>query len=140
MQHKHKHKFHTVQNSSRDECYAHFPLRKLLHTYMSHLTLPTLAMSTFPSVLFDLASPLSVRRRTVTHCPAPQVTSSLIFDESDSTCSQEPLTPSCSCRMIQHEPIHTSPLQTESVLFIGTQFSILYTSMYSPAEAATPRA
>jgi hypothetical protein len=25
----------------------------------------------------------------------------------------------------------------ESVLFIGTQFSILYTSMYSPAEAAT---
>jgi len=25
-------------------------------------------------------------------------------------------------------------------LFIGTQFSILYTSMYSPAEAATPRA
>jgi hypothetical protein len=28
----------------------------------------------------------------------------------------------------------------ESVLFIGTQFSILYTSMYSPAETATPRA
>ena len=28
----------------------------------------------------------------------------------------------------------------ESVLFIGTQFSILYTFMYSPAEAATPRA
>ena len=28
----------------------------------------------------------------------------------------------------------------ESVLFIGTQFSIPYTSMYSPAEAATPRA
>ena len=27
-----------------------------------------------------------------------------------------------------------------SVLFIGTQFSILYTSMYSPAEAATLRA
>ena len=27
----------------------------------------------------------------------------------------------------------------ESVLFIGTQFSILYTSMYSPAEAATAR-
>ncbi len=26
------------------------------------------------------------------------------------------------------------------VLFIGTQFSILYTSMYSPAETATPRA
>jgi hypothetical protein len=26
------------------------------------------------------------------------------------------------------------------VLFIGTQFSILYTSMYSPAEAATSRA
>jgi len=26
----------------------------------------------------------------------------------------------------------------ERVLFIGTQFSILYTSMYSPAEAATP--
>jgi hypothetical protein len=25
----------------------------------------------------------------------------------------------------------------ERVLFIGTQFSILYTSMYSPAEAAT---
>jgi len=25
------------------------------------------------------------------------------------------------------------------VLFIGTQFSILYTSMYSPAEAATPK-
>jgi hypothetical protein len=25
----------------------------------------------------------------------------------------------------------------ECVLFIGTQFSILYTSMYSPAEAAT---
>ena len=24
------------------------------------------------------------------------------------------------------------------MLFIGTQFSILYTSMYSPAEAATP--
>jgi hypothetical protein len=28
----------------------------------------------------------------------------------------------------------------ESVSFIGTQFSIIYTSMYSPAEAATPRA
>jgi hypothetical protein len=28
----------------------------------------------------------------------------------------------------------------ESVLFIGTQFSILYTSMYSLVEAATPRA
>ncbi len=28
----------------------------------------------------------------------------------------------------------------ERVLFIGTQFSIFYTSMYSPAEAATPRA
>jgi len=27
----------------------------------------------------------------------------------------------------------------ERVLFIGTQFSILYTSMYSPAEAATYR-
>ncbi len=27
--------------------------------------------------------------------------------------------------------------QRERVLFIGTQFSILYTSMYSPAEAAT---
>jgi hypothetical protein len=27
--------------------------------------------------------------------------------------------------------------ERESVLFIGTQFSILYTSMYSPAEAAT---
>jgi hypothetical protein len=32
------------------------------------------------------------------------------------------------------------PLERESVLFIGTQFSILYTSMYSPAETATPRA
>jgi hypothetical protein len=30
--------------------------------------------------------------------------------------------------------------EPESVLFIGTQFSILYTSMYSPAETATPRA
>ena len=29
-------------------------------------------------------------------------------------------------------------LNRERVLFIGTQFSILYTSMYSPAEAATP--
>ena len=28
----------------------------------------------------------------------------------------------------------------ESVLFIGTQFSILYTLVYSPAQAATPRA
>jgi hypothetical protein len=28
----------------------------------------------------------------------------------------------------------------ERELFIGTQFSILYTSMYSPAETATPRA
>jgi len=28
-------------------------------------------------------------------------------------------------------------LRRERVLFIGTQFSILYTSMYSPAEAAT---
>jgi hypothetical protein len=27
--------------------------------------------------------------------------------------------------------------ERESVLFIGTQFSILYTSMYSQAEAAT---
>ncbi len=27
--------------------------------------------------------------------------------------------------------------ERESVLFISTQFSILYTSMYSPAEAAT---
>jgi hypothetical protein len=27
----------------------------------------------------------------------------------------------------------------ERVLFIGTQFSILYTSMYSPAEAATQK-
>jgi hypothetical protein len=31
-------------------------------------------------------------------------------------------------------------VERESVLFIGTQFSILYTSMYSQAEAATPRA
>jgi hypothetical protein len=31
-------------------------------------------------------------------------------------------------------------LKRESVLFIGTQFSILYTSMYSPAEAATHEA
>ena len=31
-------------------------------------------------------------------------------------------------------------LLTERVLFIGTQFSLLYTSMYSPAEAATSRA
>jgi hypothetical protein len=31
-------------------------------------------------------------------------------------------------------------LSRERVLFIGTQFSILYTSMYSPAEAATSRA
>ncbi len=31
-------------------------------------------------------------------------------------------------------------LYRERVLFIGTQFSILYTSMYSPAEAATYRA
>jgi len=31
-------------------------------------------------------------------------------------------------------------IMIERVLFIGTQFSILYTSMYSPAEAATPRA
>jgi hypothetical protein len=35
----------------------------------------------------------------------------------------------------QHTHTHT---HTQSVLFIGTQFSILYTSMYSPAEAATP--
>ena len=28
----------------------------------------------------------------------------------------------------------------ERVLFIGTQFSILYTFMYSPTKAATPRA
>jgi len=32
------------------------------------------------------------------------------------------------CRLVERE------------LFIGTQLSILYTSMYSPAEAATPRA
>jgi hypothetical protein len=36
-------------------------------------------------------------------------------------------------------PLLTPPLR-ERVLFIGTQFSILYTSIYSPAEAATPRA
>jgi len=29
--------------------------------------------------------------------------------------------------------IKTQTFQRESVLFIGTQFSILYTSMYSPA-------
>jgi hypothetical protein len=34
----------------------------------------------------------------------------------------------------------TTCTELERVLFIGTQFSILYTSMYSPAEAATPRA
>ena len=34
----------------------------------------------------------------------------------------------------------TGTIQGERVLFIGTQFSILYTFMYSPAEAATPRA
>ena len=33
-----------------------------------------------------------------------------------------------------------APPDAERVLFIGTQFSILYTSMYSPAETATPRA
>jgi len=65
---------------------------------------------------FDLASSLSVRSRTVTSYPAPQVTASLTFDESRSTCSQEPLTPSCSCWMIQHEPIHTSHLQTQFVV------------------------
>jgi hypothetical protein len=37
--------------------------------------------------------------------------------------------------------IHHNTLEArERVLFIGTQFSILYTSIYSPAEAATPRA
>jgi hypothetical protein len=35
---------------------------------------------------------------------------------------------------------HMRLCEVESVLFIGTQFSILYTSMYSPAETATPRA
>ena len=35
------------------------------------------------------------------------------------------------------DKIRDSMLRLESVLFIGTQFSILYTSMYSPAEAAT---
>ncbi len=38
---------------------------------------------------------------------------------------------------VEHTLTGASP---ERVLFIGTQFSILYTSMYSPAEAATPRA
>jgi hypothetical protein len=37
-------------------------------------------------------------------------------------------------------PTTISQRERESVLFIGTQFSILYTSMYLPAEAATPRA
>ncbi len=46
---------------------------------------------------FDLASPLSVRSRTVTPYPAPQVDASLASDESGPTCSQEPPTPSCSC-------------------------------------------
>jgi hypothetical protein len=34
-----------------------------------------------------------------------------------------------------HEYVITSLLERERVLFIGTQFSILYTSMYSPAGA-----
>jgi hypothetical protein len=36
--------------------------------------------------------------------------------------------------------VRTQMMMCERVLFIGTQFSILYTSMYSPAEAVTPRA
>ena len=36
-----------------------------------------------------------------------------------------------------HKSAKKDDLERESVLFIGTQFSILYTSMYSPAEAAT---
>jgi hypothetical protein len=35
------------------------------------------------------------------------------------------------------QPFQTISFHRERVLFIGTQFSILYTSMYSPAEAAT---
>jgi len=45
------------------------------------------------------------------------------------------------CTLLPHSPSSRHPPFTqERVLFIGTQFSILYTSMYSPAEAATPRA
>ncbi len=41
-------------------------------------------------------------------------------------------------RMRNHVNVQNSLKVRESVLFIGTQFSILYTSMYSPAETATP--
>ena len=50
------------------------------------------------------------------------------------------------CSLPPKHQVHSSSLRAkrlsnrERVLFIGTQFSILYTSMYSPAEAATPRA
>ena len=45
------------------------------------------------------------------------------------------------CTLLPHSPSSRHPPFTqERVLFIGTQFRILYTSMYSPAEAATPRA
>ena len=39
-----------------------------------------------------------------------------------------------SCILMSENPTNR---ERERVLFIGTQFSILYTSMYSPAEAAT---
>jgi hypothetical protein len=44
------------------------------------------------------------------------------------------------CNLCQKGYFSANDGAIERVLFIGTQFSILYTSMYSPAEAATPRA
>jgi hypothetical protein len=39
--------------------------------------------------------------------------------------------------MMTHQQDDDDSSTRERVLFTGTQFSILYTSMYSPAEAAT---
>ena len=63
-----------------------------LHLYVPLDMLPTFVMSPFPPLTWRPPF-LSVRSRTVTPCPAPQVDASLASDESGPTCSQEPPTP-----------------------------------------------
>jgi len=47
---------------------------------------------------------------------------------------------SCECVANVFSRLRSLSIVRECVLFIGTQFSVLYTSVYPPAGAAYPRA
>jgi len=85
-----------------------------LHAYMSLGHVPGPCNCSCPPPCS--ASLPFVRSRTVVPCLVPQVGVSRVSGELGLTCSQGPPMPSCFCRMIQHEWIHTSRLQALTVV------------------------